>query len=118
LFIRNSLKKPRLTYTARYDVKPCELKASCVVELNKSKINGTLSSIESCRARVPQGSVLSPTLFNVHIEDLDGCVPQHLETSTHKYAKAWPYCSGRVSNSTISYSWQYCSSEIVFKKTA
>ena len=57
-------------------------------------------------------------LFNVHIEDLDGCVPQHLETSTNKYAKAWPYCSGRVSNSTISYSWQYCSSEIVFKKTA
>jgi hypothetical protein len=56
-------KKTRLTYTARYDVKPCELKASCVVELNKSKINGTLSSIESCRARVPQGSVLSPTFI-------------------------------------------------------
>ena len=50
------------------------------------KLNQALSSIADCPAGVPQGSVLSPTLFNIHIDDLDACVPEKLEVSTYKYA--------------------------------
>ena len=40
------------------------------------KLRGTLSSVIPCPAGVAQGSVISPTLFNVHInnpEDPDDC---------------------------------------------
>ena len=37
-------------------------------------------------SRLKQGSVFSPTLFNIHIDDLERCVPKELEVSTYKYA--------------------------------
>ena len=45
--------------------------------------NGTLSSIKSCLVGIPQRNVLSLTLFNIHIDDLDTCFPEHLKVSTH-----------------------------------
>ena len=39
-----------------------------------------------CITGVPQGSVISPTLFNVHIDDLDSSVPTQLNVNTCKYA--------------------------------
>ena len=37
-------------------------------------------------AGVPQASVISPTLFNVHIDDLEDSVPDSLVVDTWKYA--------------------------------
>ena len=39
------------------------------------------SSIKSCPVGVPQRNVLSPALFNIHIDDLDTCFPEHLKVS-------------------------------------
>ena len=45
-----------------------------------------MSSIAPCPASVPQGSVISPILFNVHINDLEDSIPDHLTINTNKYA--------------------------------
>lgn len=50
------------------------------------KLAGTLSSIKPCPAGVPQGSVISPTLFNVHVNDLETSIPEQLSINTCKYA--------------------------------
>ncbi|CAB4032852.1 Hypothetical predicted protein, partial [Paramuricea clavata] len=47
------------------------------------KLQGTLSSIRPCPSGVPQGSVISPTLFNVHVDDLEDCIPNYLDINTH-----------------------------------
>ena len=46
------------------------------------KLRGTLSSVMSCPAGVPQGSVISPILFNVRFSDLEDSVPDSLVVDT------------------------------------
>ena len=50
------------------------------------KLAGTLSSIKSCPAGVPQGSVMSPVLFNIHISDIESSIPERLSMNSCKYA--------------------------------
>ena len=50
------------------------------------KLPGALSNIRSVIAGVPQGGVISPTLFNVHINDIEDCIPGEMAVHTLKYA--------------------------------
>ena len=50
------------------------------------KLLGVLSRHGKVIAGVPQGGVISPTLFNVHINDIEECIPSELPVSTCKYA--------------------------------
>ena len=49
-------------------------------------LNGTVSTIANCPCGVPQGFVLSPALFNIHINDLEDSIPDDLLVDTTKYA--------------------------------
>ena len=49
-------------------------------------LGGTLSSTMPCPLGVPQGSVLSLTLFNVHVNDFEDSIPDHLTINIYKYA--------------------------------
>ena len=49
-------------------------------------LQGALSFRAPCPAGVPQGSVISPTLFNTHINDLEDGVPEQPRVNTGKYA--------------------------------
>ena len=48
------------------------------------KLPGALSTKRSCPAGVPQGSVISPLLFNIFIDDIDDAIPANLRVC--KYA--------------------------------
>jgi hypothetical protein len=50
------------------------------------KLAATLSSVKPCPAGVPQGSVISLTLFNIHVYDLETSIPEQLSINTCKYA--------------------------------
>jgi hypothetical protein len=49
------------------------------------KLPGVLSSTGPVIAGIPQGGVISPTLFNVMVNDIEGCAPPNLDvTSCHR----------------------------------
>ena len=50
------------------------------------KLNSILSTVSSCSAGVLQGSVISPTLFNVYVNDIEDSIPNSLAVGTYKYA--------------------------------
>ncbi|CAB4019987.1 Hypothetical predicted protein [Paramuricea clavata] len=49
-------------------------------------LQGVLSFTASCPAGVPQGSAISPTLFNIHINDMEENVSEQACVNTIKYA--------------------------------
>ena len=52
------------------------------------KTSKTVSTIRPCPAGVPQGCVISPLLFNIHINDIKDAIPNELRDQVHvcKYA--------------------------------
>ena len=50
------------------------------------KLNSFMSSVSSCPAGVPQECVISPTLFNVHINDIENSIHKSLEADAYQYA--------------------------------
>ncbi len=50
------------------------------------KFLDVLSRVEAVPAGVPQGAVISPTPFNIYINDMEDCIPNELPTTTCKYA--------------------------------
>ena len=47
------------------------------------KIDGTTSNLVKLREGVPQGGVISPTLFLVYINDITTAVPKHVSNTLH-----------------------------------
>ena len=50
------------------------------------KVLNVLSRVEAVPAGVPQGAVISTTLFNIYINDMEDCIPSEPLISTCKYA--------------------------------
>ena len=47
------------------------------------KLDGTISNLVKLREGVPQGGVISPTLFLVYINDITTTVPKHVSNTLH-----------------------------------
>ena len=47
------------------------------------KVDGTISRQVKLREGVPQGGVVSPTLFLVYINDITTTVPRHVSNTLH-----------------------------------
>lgn len=47
------------------------------------KLDGILSHRTTIREGVPQGGVISPTLFLIFINDLTACIPRHVSNTLH-----------------------------------
>ena len=52
------------------------------------KLPSTVSTIRPCPAGVPQGCVISPLLFNIHIDDIEDAIPNNVRDQKRlcKYA--------------------------------
>ena len=50
------------------------------------RLGGTLSLRMSCPSGVPRSSILSPALFNMHINDFEDSIPASLAVHMCKYA--------------------------------
>ena len=50
-------------------------------------LHGILSSKQPCPSGVPQRSLISPSLFNAHINNLEDAVPSLVNIDTCKYAE-------------------------------
>ena len=61
------------------------------------KLPGALSKMGQVIAGVPQGGVISPMLFNVHINDVDKDIPSSLGIKSCKFAER----SNTLPNSTL-----------------
>ena len=57
-----------------------------VIRTHQVNLQAALSFIAPCPAGVPQGSVISPTLFSIDINDLEDGVPEQSRVNTGKYA--------------------------------
>ena len=51
------------------------------------KLNSFISSVSSCPAGIPQGSVISPALFNVHINDIEDSIHKSIEADAHQICR-------------------------------
>ena len=54
--------------------------------MQQVKLPGVLSNTGSVIAGVPQGGVISPTMFNVHVNDIEDCITRGMLVPTCKYA--------------------------------
>ena len=68
------------------------IKSFLTGRVQQVNLNRTLSSIATCPAGVPKGSVLSPALFNVYIDDLEDTLPEQFKVKTDKYADDCTEC--------------------------
>ena len=53
--------------------------------MQQVKLPGVFSNTGSVIAGEPQGGVISPTMFNVHVNDIEDCITRGMLVPTCKY---------------------------------